>query len=77
MHVVSSILWAADGIFAMNASRLALPADMGQHPAFPDFVPLDISHRGTIDDALAADSARGIGAELCRDICLARVCGRP
>ena len=29
---------------------------MGQLPAFPDFVPLDISHRGTIDDALAVEA---------------------
>jgi uncharacterized protein len=28
---------------------------MGQLPAFPDFAPLDISHRGTIDGALAAE----------------------
>ncbi len=28
---------------------------MGQLPAFPDFAPLDISHRGNIDDALAAE----------------------
>ena len=35
---------------------LALPRlTMGQLPAFPDFVPLDISHRGTIADALAAE----------------------
>jgi hypothetical protein len=35
---------------------LALPRlTMGQLPAFPDFVPLDISHRGAIDGALAAE----------------------
>jgi hypothetical protein len=28
---------------------------MGQLPAFPDFAPLDISHRDTIDEALAAE----------------------
>jgi len=28
---------------------------MGQLPAFPQFAPLDISHRGAIDDALAAE----------------------
>jgi hypothetical protein len=28
---------------------------MGHLPAFPDFAPLDISHRGTIDGALAAE----------------------
>ena len=28
---------------------------MGQLPAFPDFAPLDASHRGTIDGALAAE----------------------
>jgi len=28
---------------------------MGHLPAFPDFVPLDISHRGTIDVTLAAE----------------------
>jgi hypothetical protein len=27
---------------------------MGQLPAFPDFAPLDITHRGAIDEALAA-----------------------
>jgi hypothetical protein len=28
---------------------------MGQLPGFPDFAPLDISHRGTIDGALASE----------------------
>jgi hypothetical protein len=28
---------------------------MGLLPAFPDFAPLDVSHRGTIDDALATE----------------------